>query len=678
MLEINQEIQFLEGVGPKKAQALKKLNIFTIGDLLNYFPYRYDDYSNINVITKLKPGTVSLQAKIQSKGARYVGRRRQLHITEAIASDNSGSVRLLWYNQPYRKSAIKEETDYFISGIFKLSHGRLIIENPSIEEVSVFPISAGRITPIYRQNQDLKIWYFRKIIRATLQNCAIDEYLPLWLVQKYHLIDRSDAYKQIHFPKDLKSLDVARRRFSFEEIFSLILAHQLAKKEIYHLPAKVVKFDENLARRFVSHLGFKLTDDQRRVTWQIIKDLSNSHPMNRLVEGDTGSGKTVVAAMAAAMVIKAGYSVVLMAPTEVLAVQHFKTFINLYKPLKIDSKVHLLVGSKTLIERKIITESLKTDSAQLIIGTHAVLEDKFQLSNLVLAIVDEQHRFGVEQRNKLLKKVGYMPHMLSLSATPIPRSLALTLYGELDLSLIKQKPLNRLQTISQMVKTSQKSKLYDHMVKVLSAGQQIYVVCPYIDDQNEDIISLKKAYQEYSQKFTSNRVEMLHGRLPVKEKNQIMSDFVEGKINILISTTVIEVGVDVPNAILMIIEQPERFGLAQLHQLRGRVGRSDLQSYCYLVCSDDQPSWRRLQKFVATNDGFALAELDLAERGPGAIYGRLQSGLLDLKLAQLNDHKQLIDAKTAAEKFVSGGENLLNYPQLAVQIANLQKVTQLN
>jgi len=662
------------------AKKYAAIGIHSVAELIDYYPRRYDDYSHVLPITQIKPGVVSIKAIIKQVKGRYV--RRGMHITEAVASDESGSVRLVWFNQPYRAASVKANAEYYISGQFELSFRQLSIMNPSMELVSNFPINTARIVPIYSEIKGLKSIEVRRMMRSVAPLIELlPETLPKWLIDEQKLMSRGEALLAIHFPESSHQLDEAKRRLGFEEVFQLSLASLLNKNELAHEKAIKIPFKESLARDFVSHLPFKLTDAQRKVTWRIYQDLELEQPMNRLLEGDVGSGKTVVATMAALMAMEQGFQVAFMAPTELLARQHADTIHQLLKPLGYADQVSLLVGSLKPAQKTEAHNRIKVGDARLIIGTHALIAEKVDMHNLGLVIVDEQHRFGVEQRRKLQSKAGHALHVLNMTATPIPRSLALTLYGELDVSVIDTRPANRLPIITKIVSPNSRAQLYAKIDKELNGGRQIFVVCPLISEStfSKANKSAEKVYEELSKgPFKQRRVGILHGQMKPNEKNQIMADFVEQKLDILVATTVIEVGVDVPNATVMLIEDADHFGLAQIHQLRGRVGRSAHQGYCYLMMSDSKAPSRRLRAVESSSDGFELAELDLEIRGPGAIYGTLQHGQLDLRIAKLTDVKLISAARQAAHEFLKKDENLLKYRQLNTNVQKLRAVTNLN
>lgn len=678
-MTLGSDVSSIKGVGPSLAKTFAAAGIHTIGDLIDYLPRRYDDYSDLQSIKSIQPGKVTIRAVIKQATGRYV--RRGMHITEAVASDETGSVRLIWFNQPYRAEAIKKGTEYYISGDFGLRRQRLSIQNPSVELVSDFPVNTARVVPVYRESKGLKSNQIRKVLREVLPAMdQLPETLPTWLLKEERLMTRSRAYEVMHFPTTPAEFAAAKRRLGFEEVFRLTLAALLNKYELLQEEALAIPFDEQLAKQFVGHLPFKLTDAQRKVVWRIYQDLEKTQPMNRLVEGDVGSGKTVVAVMAALMVMRQGFQVALMAPTELLARQHADTIHRLLEPLGMANKLSLLVGGMKPAQKRTVHARIKSGDVAFMVGTNALIQEKVDMHRLGLVIVDEQHRFGVEQRKKLQVKAGHMPHVLSLTATPIPRSLALTLYGELDVSVIEAKPLGRKPIVTKIVSPNSRAQLYQKIEKELIAGRQMFVVCPLITPSEvSSARSAETVYQELRQRsFKHRSIGLLHGKLKTDQKEAIMQQFVAGTLDILVSTTVIEVGVDVPNATVMLIENAQRFGLAQLHQLRGRVGRSEHQGYAYLVLGDSKAPSQRLRALESSQDGFRLAELDLEMRGPGAIYGTAQHGELDLRVAKLTDTALITQARQAAQRFIDKQEDLLEYNELHEHVTRLRAVTNLN
>ncbi|MDB5170864.1 MAG: recG [Candidatus Saccharibacteria bacterium] len=678
-MTVTSPITELKGVGPALAQKFALVGIKTIADLIDYYPRRYEDYSQLTGIADLEPGPVSIEAVIEEATGRYV--RRGMHITEAIATDKTGSVRLVWFNQPYRAAALKSGQRYYISGNYELKQRRFSLQNPSVEMVSDLPANTARILAVYRETKGLTSRQIRAAIIQVLPLLkTLPESLPSELIKKQKLVSRAEALTALHMPESTKQLETARRRLGFEEVFQLSMASLLNKRENQSESALAIPFEEKLAKQFVGSLPFDLTDAQRRTIWQIYLDLQKSEPMNRLVEGDVGSGKTVVAAMAALMALAQGWQVAFMAPTELLARQHAETIYQLMKPMGREDSVGLLVGSLKNGQKEQARAAIAAGKIQFMIGTQALIQESVDMHKLALIVIDEQHRFGVDQRKTLMAKAGHMPHVLSLTATPIPRSLALTLYGELDVSILGDKPGGRKPIITEIASPNSRAQVYQHIDQELDSGRQMFVVCPLITDSTVlQLNSAEAVYKQLSTKdFKHRKVGLLHGKLKADQKQAIMEQFVRHELDILVSTTVIEVGVDVPNASIMMIESAERFGLAQLHQLRGRVGRSSDQGYCYLMMSDSKAPGRRLRALESSNDGFRLAELDLELRGPGAIYGTSQHGQLDLRIAKLTDIKLIAAARQAAQELLDSGQNLLQYEHLMTHVTRLRAVTNLN
>lgn len=669
----------IKGAGDELAKKFAVLGIRSVQDLIEYYPRRYDDYSRVLPINRIKPGIVTIKGIIKQSKGRYV--RRGMHLTEAVACDDTGSVRLIWFNQPYRAAALKAGTEYFISGEFQLSHQRLSIMNPSVELVSSFPVNTARVVPVYRETKGLKSLQIRKLLREVMPLIqAGQETLPTWILTEQKLLPRAQAVAEMHFPSSSELLEQAQRRLGFEEVFGLTLAALLNKQEIQLQHAVQVPFVETLAKDFVSHLPFTLTDAQRKAVWQIYQDMQKDQPMNRLIEGDVGSGKTVVAAMAAMMAIKQGFQVALMAPTELLARQHAETIYDLLRPVGMENNLGLLIGGLKPAQKKTAQAKIRSGDIRFIIGTHALIQEKVDMGQLGLIIVDEQHRFGVEERKALQAKAGHAVHMLNMTATPIPRSLALTLFGEMDISVIDTKPAGRKPIRTKLVSPNSRKQLYEKIESELAAGRQMFVVTALISDSDAlPIRSAEEVYEELSKKsFKHRRVGLLHGKMKPDEKDDIMQQFARHELDILVATTVIEVGVNIPNATVMLIENAERFGLAQIHQLRGRVGRSDHQGYAYLMLGDSKQPSPRLRALENSSDGFELAELDLEIRGPGAIYGTMQHGQLDLRIAKLTDVKLIASARRTAQEFIDKKENLLRYKQLHKRVQSLRAVTNLN
>lgn len=670
-------LEAVKGVGPKTAEQLRLAGLNTICDLLTFLPRKYEDFSKITSIANVRPGKTTIKARCEKIETKRV--RRGLQITTATLTDKTGKLQAVWFNQPYRTSQLGGGDEFYFSGEFEFSYNRYQLINPSAEKVSDTPVSTDRIVPIYRAIKGLKSQIVRKIL-VELKPLIVmhPETLPEDIVRKEKLMSYADAIHALHFPKTIEEVERARERLAFEELFALLLAAWLNKRANMQLIGWEIPFDKDAVRKFVAQLPFKLTDAQRRAAWEIIKDFERPVPMNRLLQGDVGSGKTVVAGLAARQAASGGFQSAIMAPTEILASQHAETLSNLLEPLGVT--VGLLTGSLKGKARSILYEKIADGSVDVVVGTHALIQEKVQFHRLGFVVIDEQHRFGVAQRQELLTKSERMPHLLAMTATPIPRSLALTLYGELDISILNERPKGRKPIITKIWSPNSRSQLYNLIEEQLAAGRQAYVICTLIDDN--PLLEQKSVQEEYKKlrigPFKHRQIGLLHGKMKPAEKEAVMADFATGKTDILVSTTVVEVGVDVPNATVILIENADRFGLAQLHQLRGRVGRSEHQSYCYLMMSDSSAPTRRLREIEKSNDGFYLAEVDLELRGPGEIYGYAQHGELNLQIATLGDAKLIARAQRAAQVFVEKGYDLVQYKQLAQQVEQYQRLTKLN
>lgn len=670
-------LQTIKGVGPKTAEHLAAAGLHTVGDLLAFLPRRYEDYSHIVKIADVRPGKVTIKASCETVTTRRV--RRGMTITTATLADVSGKVQAIWFNQPYRETQLRTGAEFFFSGEFEFSYNHYQLTNPNCEKVSDAPVHTDRIVPVYRAVAGLK----SSVIRAILVELRpfitmLPESLPATVVQSEKLASYSEALLAMHFPETMAQFEAAKERLGFEELFQLLLASQLNRQENARLEGWRIPFNQSVVKNFVAQLPFTLTTAQRAAAWDILQDFEQPVPMNRLLQGDVGSGKTAVAGLAAVQAAHEGFQTALMAPTEILAAQHASTLDGLLGPLGV--RVGLLTGSVKGIHRRALNEAIASGEVDVIVGTHALIQSSTIFRKLGFVVIDEQHRFGVAQRHALLEKSAHMPHLLTMTATPIPRSLALTVYGELDISVLGEKPANRRPIRTKIWSPNSRPQLYALVDAELQKGRQAYVICGLIDNNpTNDRKSVEAEYKRLQAgPFKHRRIGLLHGRLSSADKESVMANFAAGELDILVSTTVVEVGVDVPNATVMIIEDGEHFGLAQLHQLRGRVGRSDAQSYCYIIPSDSQKPSQRLQEIEKSTDGFYLAEVDLRLRGPGEIYGRAQHGALNLQVATLGDTQLIARAQRAAAEFARSGENLVHYTQLERQVKSYQRLTTLN
>ncbi len=676
MIRLETPLVKIKGVGPKTAEQLAQARLHTVSDLIYFLPRKHDDFSQVTSISAITPGKVSVKGKFSDISTKRV--RRGMSVTTATLSDDTAKVLVVWFNQGYRETQLKDGGEFLVSGDFGLQRQRYQIVNPSVEHVKEVAVSGGRIVPIYPAIKGLKSQLVRKILMELRPLIlAIPETLPTEIVEREKLFSRADAVYNMHFPADFDSLERARERLGFEEVFALMLASQLNRADNASLESHTIPFNAGDAKDFVEKLPFQLTNAQRVAAWEAIQNLEKGEPMNRLLQGDVGAGKTVVAGLVSYIAARAGYQTAFMAPTELLATQHAETLTRLLEPF--DMRVGLLVGSTSTKARKPLLEAVANGACDLLVGTHALFQDKVNFRELGFVVIDEQHRFGVEQRQKLLAKSHKMPHLLAMTATPIPRSLQLTIYGELDISILNQKPANRKDIITRIISQNSRAPMYENISREINDGRQIYVICPRIEDGDDEQKSVSAEVKRLKQSvFRDKRIGMLHGKLSSEEKDSVMRDFAAGDLDILVSTTVVEVGVDVPNATVIVIEGADRFGLAQLHQLRGRVGRSDLQSYCYLVPTTSQKPSERLRELEKSNDGFYLAERDLELRGPGEIYGRAQSGALNLAVARIIDTRLLKRTQDAAAWWLKRGGELLQYKQLATEVDRYRRLTTLN
>ena len=671
-MDLSAPVEELKGIGPKKAETLKKAGIKTVRDFFYNLPRSYENFNRATSISEIQPGKVVVRGKISDIKVKDTA-RRNLSIIEGVVRDETGSVKVIWFNQAYRAKQFSPDREYYFTGTYELRTGRYQITSPSATLAADINHTAGP-SPIYVAHGSLKSMDFIRLMNGSRDKFAeIPDLLPLAKPG-----ERREALFHVHFPNSAEDAAKAREYLAYEELFELILASKLNQRENDKLKAAPIKFQVDKIRAFLSKLPFTLTNAQKRAAWEIFQDMEKDTPMNRLLQGDVGSGKTIVAAMAAYEAILGGAQVAILAPTAVLAIQHYDKIGPLLG--KMGVKTALLTGATK--EKASLKKDIADGTVNLVIGTHALLTDDTEFHNLGLVIIDEQHRFGVEQRQKLLLKSprGLAPHLLSMTATPIPRSLQLTIFGDLDVSILNELPKGRQPIETSIIKEYEtREKLYPKMKEVLESGQQIYWICRAIDDNpRTETISVKSRAEKLRRLFPKAKIEFLHGRMKPAEKDAIMDRFASGEIEILVSTTVVEVGVDVPNSTLIVIENAESYGLAQLHQLRGRVGRGSVKSFCYLLTSGETKPSRRLRELEKSTDGFHLAEVDLKIRGPGEIYGALQHGVLDLRIASLSDTSLIHRAQQDVVKFMTSGEDLSDYRELMDGIVRYQQITTLN
>lgn len=630
-------IESLKGIGEKTGKLFRKLGIETSEDLLSYYPRAYDPYKEPLPIGQLKEGEIGSVEGILTRTADLI-RLNHLQMVSVTLKDLTGTIQLCWYNMPYMRANLKAGSRWVFRGKVVRKRGRLIMEQPELFAPEDYGVKINSMQPIYGQTRGLGN---KAIVKAVVQALStrqmVREYLPSDIRKKYQLAEYNFAIEHIHFPKDEADLLFARKRLVFDEFFMFILTVRRLREKRFDKPSPYSITLAKEAEDLQKALPYSLTSAQQRALTEIKADLSSGKVMNRLIQGDVGSGKTILAVLALLHVACNGFQGALMAPTEVLAKQHYEGICQLFETYNIRKTPVLVTGSMTAKEKRLAYEKIKSHEADIIIGTHALIQEKVEYDKLALVITDEQHRFGVGQREALGTK-GDTPHIMVMSATPIPRTLAIILYGDLDISVIDELPAERLPIKNCVVNKSYRPKAYEFIARQCAMGHQAYVICPMVEESEmieaENVLDYIKVLRKELPE--SICVEYLHGKMKAKEKNQIMERFAAGEIQVLVSTTVVEVGVNVPNATVMMIENAERFGLAQLHQLRGRVGRGKSQSYCIMVnCSEEEGTMERLDILNKSNDGFYIASEDLKLRGPGDIFGMRQSGDMEFRLADI-------------------------------------------
>ncbi len=694
-MDIHSPISALGSVGKKISKKLGAVGLKTVADLLYYFPFRYEDYRLVVPVKQMQDGnlvTIRVQVELIANKRSFKSKKM---ITEALVSDASGSVRVVWFNQPFIIKNIKIGDVIYLSGKVKSDMLGPQLVSPAYEKYKKETAHTARLVPIYPLTRTVTQKQVRFLMAQAMPLAiSMPDWLPPEILEAADLQPLSAALQGIHFPADDANVKLSQDRLKFDELFLVQLKAELAKQGRRDFKAPILIFQEEKVKSFVSSLPFTLTKSQKISAWEILKDISQPVPMNRLVSGDVGSGKTVVAAISMYNSFVNNSQSVLMAPTEILAFQHYQSLSRLFIGRGITvgllTRSQIQTSQDEKIGKKDFIAKVRTGEIHVVIGTHALLGPEVQFKNLALVIVDEQHRFGVEQR-KFIKTKGQGAHFLSMTATPIPRSLALMIYGDLDISIINELPPGRKKIITKLVEAFKRDRAYQFIREQVGQGRQVFVVCPLIEAEEEklessgqtmlipsldDKKSVLSEYKKLSEKiFPDLRVGFLHGKMKGVEKETVMAKFKSGDLDLLVSTSVIEVGVDIPNASVMMIEGAESFGLAQLHQFRGRVGRSSHQSYCLLFTnSDSSKSLERLQFFEKESDGFKLAEKDLEVRGPGEVYGTEQSGEMGLRLATVTDRELIRKAREAAKNVV---QNLKKYPQLLAKIKNWKKETHL-
>lgn len=683
-MELNKPLRTVLNTTNNHLRRLKELGIETVRDFFLYFPRAYTDSRELRKIYELREGeTNNTQVQIRSIFTKKT--RSGIYLTRAVGTDETGSIEIIWFNQPHLRNIIRKGMWIMLSGKLKRSGIKMSLQSPKYELVKEEQIHVARIVPVYHETSISDVargrisskWIREKLFPLLPFAQYFQEFLPEEILKNENLMKYPDAIRNAHFPEDEEKLKKGRERLAFEELFLLQLGalkrkylwRKIAKEDKKQIPAQ-----NEFLKNFTEKLPFELTTAQKISIKEILDDLAKPYPMSRLLQGDVGSGKTVVAAVAILNVVKNGFQTCIMAPTEILAKQHYKTFMKFLQPFGFN--IQFVAGSTAEKTKGEIIRQMKNGTVDIVIGTHALIQENIGFKKLGLAVIDEQHRFGVKQR-EILKTHG-SPHVLSLSATPIPRTLALTIYGDQDLSEISEMPKGRQEIVTRIVPENKRRDAYFWVEDQVGKGRQIYIICPLIEDS--EVLEVKAATEEFERLkkeiFPKLRLALLHGKMKPKEKDFVMEDFAKGNIDVLISTAVVEVGIDVPNATIIIIEGAERFGLAQLHQFRGRVGRGSHQSYCFLFPTLETPEvMQRLQSLVKYSNGFKLAEIDLQIRGPGEMYGIRQSGIPDLKMASFADTELMKKTRTWAEKIIEKDPELKNYPLLNEKIENLENIS---
>ena len=719
-MKLSDSVGKIPKIGPAYIKKLKRMGIETAKDLLFYFPIKYEDFSKVVKISQLKINeNASVKGKVLTIENQVTFRKR-FSVTKAIVQDSSGAIQATWFNQPYLTQSIKPGDSVCLAGKISLSKQGLHFSNPVYEKiwpghsVPAELIHTGRIVPVYAESRGVSSRWLRFVIKSLLENLypkknevnkngedKISEILPQELIKKNRLLSIEQSLWEAHFPTSLKRAEIAKKRFSIEELFLLELFVLNRKRKLSEMKTVAIPINLETIKKFVKRLSFKLTDAQRKSAWQILKDMEKDRPMSRLLQGDVGSGKTVVAALASLNVIKSGYQVAFMSPTEILSKQHFETLGLFFQNFPVNiglltSKTDKFISKKLNrqiieISRKKLLENALEGKINILVGTHSLIQDKVKFQKLGLVIVDEQHRFGVKQRAKLCQKKddeveNFVPHLLSMTATPIPRTLALTIYGDLDLSLIDTMPRGTRKVKTILASQKDREKVYQLIAEEIKKRRQVFVICPRIEEKEleegqedktgwSEVKAVKEEYERLSKKiFPQFKLAMLHGKMPVSEKSQIMKNFRNKKIDILISTSVVEVGIDIPDATVMIVEGAERFGLSQLHQFRGRIGRSGKKSYFFLFYnSRSKNALARLRALVKIDNGLKLAEQDLKIRGAGQFLGTKQWGIPDVAMNALSNLSLVETTREQAKKTLDKDPELKRAPALRQRLKQFSK-----
>ncbi|MDD5098772.1 MAG: ATP-dependent DNA helicase RecG [Candidatus Colwellbacteria bacterium] len=693
-------LKSVKGVGEKMADRFANLGIFTVGDLLRHAPIRYDDWSSPQPIARMRPGD---DAVFRGTIEKIFGRRmfrRGVSMTEAKVRDKSGSISLIWFNQPYIKYGFSEGDEIVGSGKVSMGKRGFFIINPSYEKIDEKTVFS--IIPVYRRTKGLSSKGIWNVVKKVLQSVEpMTEFIPKKVLLSENLPDINMSLKSIHMPNDMTEANGAKRRAAFENLFLIRLGGIIQKKRLMDMKSPVIESDIEFAKKLIESLPFSLTFAQKRSLWEIMQDMGSGHPMSRLLQGDVGSGKTVVAAIAAMEAARQGFQTAIMAPTEILAKQHYLTIRSLFGELEypiafISGKETIVFygdGLESSVKRKTIAEDIRKSKIKIIIGTQALISSSKtapDFGSLGLVVIDEQHRFGVGQRGHIIKKSGLknsIPHFLSMSATPIPRTIAISMFGDLSVSKIDELPKERKTVVTRVISPDKREKAYEFIRNEVRKSRQVFIVCPRIGGEEREIVStsgeiakqeaktVEEEYKRLSREvFPDLKIAMLHGKMKSEDKRTVMDDFRSGRSDILVSTSVIEVGIDIPNATIMMVENADRFGLAQLYQFKGRVGRGQYESYCFLFSESASPeAITRLKAVALAKNGFELAEKDLLLRGPGSFLGEEQTGNPDLTMIALKDRSIIEGTRRAAEEVIQNGIGFEEYSPLMAKIEEVQK-----
>ena len=704
MIKLSTPLFEIRGIGPKFFERLKKFGLITVKDLLWHFPFRYEDFSQISKIADLKINQTATVSGVISDIKVHRTWKRRMFIIEVLVSDDTGSIKAIWFNQRFLLSIFKKGIIVNLAGkVVESPKGGLTLSHPVYElgasDGERETRHTGRLVPIYPETKRLTSKALRFLIKPLLDDLEkLDDPIPLEIIKQQNFPEINQAVNQIHFPEKLVQARVAKKRFAFEDLFLLQLANLRQRLKLARQKAHSIEMNIDYVRNLLSKLPFELTQTQKESLWEILKDMEKSRPMNRLLQGDVGSGKTIVAAIAALMVSKESKQAAFMAPTEVLARQHYSTFRKFFPNFNkgvglltsLEARIFYGDELESEVKKQDLIKKISSAEIKIIIGTHALIQKNIKFKDLALVVIDEQHRFGVKQRAELTdQSPDILPHFLSMSATPIPRTLTLTIFGDLDLSIISELPKGRKEIITKIVAPDNRDKAYAFIRGQVKKGRQVFVICPRIEKEELEegkilsdreiyrleIKNVKEEYEKLSQKvFPDLRVGLLHGKMKGKEKAETMEKFKNGETDILISTSVIEVGVDVANATIMMIEGSERFGLAQLYQFRGRVGRGEHQSFCFLFTeSSAKTTYKRLHSLLEAKNGFELAEKDLAIRGPGEFLGESQTGTPDLAMKAIQNPELVKSSREAAVNLLKTDPKLKNYPLLLLKIQEFEK-----